>query len=443
MTNRAIEHGADTRSPMRIRIGQMFRVPASRRTSTPGDFYALSRGRHKTGVNSNRGVFYYATLKDPNGVPRIPAFLLYSDNLRGFTERNPWLDVVDAEDGYALYHGDNRTPGSDPRSADGNRKILEVAYQYADPGTRALAPPMVLFESAKIPGSSASYRRLVGYGVPRDLRIQSQRSAKGTFTNLVLELVLFSLTTEGEQLDWDWIDRRRDRSLTSEEALSSAPAAWRRWVRYGESELESSRRRVYGAVIRSPAEQAQEANHDDDEIAEAIYRFFSSDAYEFEGLASWVAGQVLGSRSSRGWVTPRVDGGIDFVSRIDLGSGFSKATVVILGQAKCIKPGTSVSGADLARTVARLKRGWIGVVVTTGTFSVKAQQELLADQYPIVLINGSRLAQEVRAEMVRTGLSLSDVLHREAIWYRSNRRVLSPDRISSGDHWGTQVGALD
>ena len=424
---------------MKIRIGQTFRVPASRRSSTPGDFYALSRGAHKTGVNLNRGIFYYAPLKDPNGVVRIPAFLLYSDNLRGFTHKNPWLDVLDAEDGYALYHGDNRTPGSDPLSVDGNRKIVEVAYQYADPDTRALAPPMVLFESAKVPGSGASYRRLAGYGIPRDLRIQSQRSKEGTFTNLVLELVLFSLTAEREQLDWEWIDRRRDRTLTSDEALSSAPAAWRRWVKGGDSSLEVSRRRVYGAAIRSPAEQIREASHDDCEVAEAIYQFFTSDAHEFEGLASWVAGQVLGTGSSRGWVTPRVDGGIDFVSRVDVGSGFSKTTVVILGQAKCIKPGSSVSGADLARTVARLRRGWIGVVVTTGTFSVKAQQELLADQYPIVLINGIRLAQEVRAEMVRTGLNLSDVLHRETEWYRSNQRVLAPDRMASGDHWGTRL----
>ena len=108
-------------SAIKIRIGQTFRVPASRQSSMPDDFYALSRGAHDTGVNPNRGVFYYAALKDPNGVARIPAFLLYSDNLRGFSERNPWLDVVDADDGYALYHGDNRVPGSDPRSADGNR----------------------------------------------------------------------------------------------------------------------------------------------------------------------------------------------------------------------------------------------------------------------------------------------------------------------------------
>ena len=66
---------------MKIRIGQLFRVPSSRQTSQPGDFYSLSRGRHSTGVNSNRGIFYYAALKDPGGVTRIPAFLLYSDNL--------------------------------------------------------------------------------------------------------------------------------------------------------------------------------------------------------------------------------------------------------------------------------------------------------------------------------------------------------------------------
>ena len=367
------------KTAMKIRIGQNFRVPASRQASEPGDFYALSRGTHETGVNANRGVFYYAATKDPGGVARLPAFLLYSDNLRGLTERNPWLDVVDAENGYALYHGDNRTSGSDPLSADGNSKILEVAHLYADPSSRVLAPPMILFESAKIQGSSASYRRMAGYGVPRDLRIQSQRSSTGTFTNLVIELVLFSLTAEGEQLDWNWIDRRRDPSSTAEETLKCAPAAWRRWVRLGDSTIETSRRRVYGAAIRSPAEQVREASHDDGELIDAIYRFYRSDAFEFEGLASWAASQVLGPGSSRGWVTPRVDGGIDFVSRLDLGSGFSKMTVVILGQAKRIKPGSSVPGADLARTVARLKRGWIGVVVTTGTFSVKAQQELLAD----------------------------------------------------------------
>ena len=137
---------------MKIRIGQVFRVPASRQASEPGDFYALCKGAHDTGVNVNRGVFYYRALQDPDGVTRIPAFLLYSDNLRGISDKNPWLDVVDADSGYALYHGDNRTPGTDPSSADGNRRILEVAHQYTDAESRALAPPLLLFESAKVDG---------------------------------------------------------------------------------------------------------------------------------------------------------------------------------------------------------------------------------------------------------------------------------------------------
>ena len=421
---------------MKIRIGQEFPVPPSIQASQPGDFFALTRGTHGTGVNPNRGIFYYAPLKDPNGVSRIPAFLLHSNNLRGLSEKNPWLDVVDADAGYALYHGDNRTPGRDPHSPVGNRRVLEVAYQYTDPNFRTLAPPMILFESATVSGSTASYRRLAGYGMPRDLRIQSQRSERGTFVNLVIELVLFGLTEEGECLNWDWIDHRRDDSLTSDEALVSAPAAWKRWVRLGESALETSRRRVFGASIRSPAEQRREATTDDQMLLQEIYRFFNSNAFQFEGLASWVAGKVLGPTSSRGWVTPRVDGGIDFVSRLDLGSGFSKTTVVVLGQAKCIAPKSSVRGIDLARTVARLRRGWIGVMVTTGTFSVRAQQELLADQYPLVLIDGSRVAQEVREEMVRTGIALEDLLHRETAWYEVNQRSLGAERIAFGDHWG-------
>ena len=426
---------------MKIKVGQVFQVPPSWPASQPGDFYELCRGSHETGVNPNRGIFYYAALSDPQGVSRIPAFLLYSDNLGRLSDRDPWLDIVDPEGGYALYHGDNKSPGSNPMSTDGNRMILNVAHQYADPELRSLAPPMILFESARVTGRSGSFRRMVGYGVPRDIRVQSQRSSQGTFSNLVLELVLFSLTAEGELFDWEWINRRRDRSMTAEEVVPSGPAAWRQWVKQGDSALETSRRRVFGATIRSPAEQMGEVMSGDPSLVQDIYDYFNSksNAYAFEGLASWVANQVLGPTSSRGWVTPRVDGGIDFVSRLDLGSGFAKTAIVALGQAKCIKPGSTVSGIDLARTVARLKRGWIGVVVTTGTFSVKAQQEVLSDQYPLVMINGARLAQEVQAEMVRTGLTLHDLLHREVEWYEANQRILAADRIAFGDHWGEPV----
>ena len=419
---------------MRIKVNQEFRVRASLAASQPADFLSLCRGRHNTGVNLNRGVFYYEPIVDSRGISRLPAFLLYSDNVRGLSARNPWLDVIDSDDGYALYHGDNKTSGTSPLETPGNRMIAELAHQYSDPRVRSLAPPMILFERTN--KSGASYRKFVGYGIPRQLRIQSQGSSEATFTNLAIEIILFSLTAEGEEFDWAWIDQRRDSSISPDVALQSAPAAWKNWVAGGDEALETSRRRVFGATIRSPKEQRQTASEDDMKLVEEIYRYYRSNKYPFEGLASWVANRVLGPDCSRGWITPRIDGGIDFVSRLDLGSEFAKTAVVVLGQAKCIKPMNSVRGLDLARTVARLKRGWIGVMVTTGTFSIKAQQEALTDQYPLILINGPRLAQEVHREMSQKGLTLNQVLDRETDWYEENERVLPADRVVFGDHWG-------
>ncbi|MBK7928979.1 MAG: restriction endonuclease [Bryobacterales bacterium] len=92
------------------------------------------------------------------------------------------------------------------------------------------------------------------------------------------------------------------------------------------------------------------------------------------------------------WVTKRSgDGGVDFVCRMDVGDPadlLSRTSAVVLGQAKCIATSAAIGGHALARVVARLQRGWIGVFVTTGVFSRAAQLELAQDRYLVVLING-------------------------------------------------------
>jgi restriction endonuclease Mrr len=90
------------------------------------------------------------------------------------------------------------------------------------------------------------------------------------------------------------------------------------------------------------------------------------------------------------------DGGVAFIGRIDMGSISACTPVVVLGQAKCILPTASVSPEQVVRVVARLRRGWIGVYVTTGSFSRQAQIEIIDDQYPVVLISGGSLATTVR-----------------------------------------------
>jgi hypothetical protein len=80
----------------------------------------------------------------------------------------------------------------------------------------------------------------------------------------------------------------------------------------------------------------------------------------------------------------------------------SSTQLIILGQAKCRKPwarGGGVSAEELARVVARLRRGWLGAYVTTSYFTEAAQREMLMDEYPIVLIPGIRLAEV--AEQIR------------------------------------------
>lgn len=85
----------------------------------------------------------------------------------------------------------------------------------------------------------------------------------------------------------------------------------------------------------------------------------------------------------------------------------SALKIVILGQAKCEKPNTPTNGVHIARTVARLKRGWFGVYVTTSYFSKSVQVEVLDDQYPIMLICGKKLAETVGKILFKRGISLN------------------------------------
>jgi len=76
---------------------------------------------------------------------------------------------------------------------------------------------------------------------------------------------------------------------------------------------------------------------------------------------------------------------------------------VVFGQAKCEHPDSTASGRDIARTVARLRRGWIGAYVTLGAFSVPVQCEVIDDEYPILLVPGERVAREVLELALETG----------------------------------------
>ena len=423
---------------MEIKIGEIFRVPGSVVDDDERyrELKEVSRGRHEKGVNNFQGMFFFSTVVDTSGLERLPAFVFLSNNLRPVSELNPWLDVIEPDAGYALYHGDNRKPGRSALEGRGNSKFNAIVSQYGDPEQRHLAPPVIVFEHAAVDGKKKGYRRFAGFGVPTGVRLQTQAILNERFTNLVIELALFGLEAEEDRFDWGWIDDRRDRSIAAEQSNQRAPKSWKTWVAEGDAAIERIRRNV----VRERVFRASERRHVSaglGELLEGIHQFYKSKPHGFEGLASWITQRIVGPGCRRGWVTPRSgDGGIDFVNRLDVGTGMASTSAVILGQAKNREPFKSVAGRDLARVVARLRRGWIGAFVTTGVFTDRAQRELIDDEYPILLVDGMRVAEEVHMELCNEGVTLEQFLERETKWYESNVSPLRPERILAQDREG-------
>jgi hypothetical protein len=138
-----------------------------------------------------------------------------------------------------------------------------------------------------------------------------------------------------------------------------------------------------------------------------------------------------GGNYIEGWVTRGSgDGGVDFVGKIRLGSGFASTDVVVLGQAKCEAPDKPTNGVALARTVARLKRGWIGAYVTTSYFSRQSQLEVIEDAYPLIKISGKTLAEET-LKLAESGGFKSVLAYLEVLELEYPERIQSrrPDEV--------------
>jgi hypothetical protein len=436
-----------------IRVGQIFRVPYRGQRSDGTEFVSyqdLTRGTHAKSADLQKGMFFYEQVSEPGErFPRLPAFIFHSNPFKRGAEETPWVDVIEPDAGYCLFHGDNRTAGVSPLGSRGNAKFAQVHHFYADPSLRRFAPPILVFEQTEHNGSRRGYRRFAGFGVPVRFALATQKErGGGYFTNVVIEIALFRLEHENELFPWKWIDLRRDPLTNADTSLRAAPLAWRKWVKEGELEIENCRRIVARQSLVDPSDQRR-TSAAEEKILLAVLEYYLNTKHAFEGLASFVAQKVLGGDCRRGWVTKRSgDGGVDFVCRLDVGdraNRLSLAAAVVLGQAKCVDADTQIAGRDLARVVARLQRGWIGVFVTTGSFSRAAQLELAEDKYPVVLVNGSHLAKVLFEVLTQEGLGLQELLERETKWYGEHLTHLSPARILEDSFWfaETNIGELE
>ncbi|WP_371567067.1 MULTISPECIES: restriction endonuclease [Streptomyces] len=393
-----------------LRVGQVLRYSSAKDPTSPvldgytNFHYVTDAPGHKkalleSGINGMAKV-------SARGRQRRPAILIRSSPWKAGSEQTPWHDVFDMDNGHVRYFGDHKVGlAKSPGTTTGNAALLDAftEHQAPTPEGRADAVPLLLFRAVSRNGKVKGFVEFCGLGVVERAEriVQWAGHEHTTFTNYVYDIALIDLTVENDQVDWDWITARRNPAVSDQEALVKAPRAWREWVKRGHSALPRVRRRVARARVTKVRDQRPAPGSRRDEDLRFIYEQFDRRKHDFEAVASAVAARVLrgsGHNYREGWITRRSgDGGADFVGRIDLGTGLAGTSLVVLGQAKCIRPDTSVSAEQIARVVARLRRGWIGAYVTTGAFSEPAQLEMVEDQYPIVLVNGLDLARELRS----------------------------------------------
>jgi hypothetical protein len=407
----------------RLRIGQILRDarPKSRAPTQIDGFvnlYAATAGGGTTFVPLESGINRLAQITAPEG-PRTPAILIASSPHKVGSATTPWHDHFDPDNGYIRYNGDNKTPGIAPDSRPGNRSLLAafVVHSDPDPTVRRRAVPLIFFRRIPHGGRVKGFVQFQGVGFIAAVELVTQvHPVSGAFANYAFDCVVVSLAEEAETFDWEWVNLRRSSIADIDNCIAAAPHAWRRWIEGGPEAIESVRRRVSKLQIVKAADQVPLPGSKEEKLLKRVYAFYEKKPRaRFEALAELVAERVLrpaGGDYIRGGLTrASADGGIDFIARLDVGSGFGRAKLVVLGQAKCEIPGRPTSGRHIARTVARLRRGWLGAYVTTSFFSERTQREVIEDRYPIVLINGRRVAEEVLALLVESGsLDLEDFL---------------------------------
>lgn len=393
------------RKPQQLQIGQILRYSRADGADVPlvDD---LVNFWHATGLPGSaraqleKGINPIAPVSTSAGVRRS-AILISSSPHRVGSAATPWHDIFDPDNGHIRYFGDAKTPGADPAFAPGNKVLLEAhrVHSAIDPGERLAAVPILFFRRTTVNGVRKGFVRFEGLGVIERAERVTQSSPKGgaSFTNYVYDVAILALAEENELFDWTWINRRRESVSTDLDCLGLAPRAWRRWLKEGPSSIARNRRRVSKLLVTKPKDQLPEVGSKAAVILADIVHYYSLRKHRFEGLAYAIARKLLsgtGGRYLDGWITPSGgDGGADFIGRFDIGQGFGAVRQIVYGQAKCIPPSSCIDGKDIARTVARLKRGWFGIFVTTGYFSEPVQREVIEDEYPVRLVSGLTVAE--------------------------------------------------
>lgn len=402
-------------TPGTLRVGTTYRY-ARPYASTPAEidglpnFFAQTVSAGLTLPTLERGITQLRAVDATDGIRR-PVILISSSPHKEGSNFTPWQDTFEPDLGFVRYFGDNKSPTSPPATAPGNAVLLGEFQRHTSPSRaeRMLATPLILFRRVEVEGRRKGNVQFAGLAIIERTELVTQfNPATGKyFTNYVFEFAVLSLARENEVLNWSWLSARRNPAIDVDATVKLAPLTWQEWLKFGNDALPRLRRHVARVSVVSTSSQKPTLGSREHACLAQIYSHYTHKKHHFEALASAIAAHVLsksGAVYREGWITPGSgDHGTDFVGRLTLGGGFASVKLVVLGQAKCESLNSATGGVHIARTVARLRRGWVGVYVTTSYFSEPVQKEVFEDQYPIILIHGLEVAQAAQQLAIESG----------------------------------------
>jgi Restriction endonuclease AspBHI N-terminal/Restriction endonuclease len=408
-----------------LKVGESYRFGRGE----AGDPNVQKIGNHQNWFFVTAGLMEMPTLWPQRGIyspsrvdrqesSQIPLIICTTSPHRAGSDDAPWTDILRPDEGYAWYFGDNKTPGIDPASSQGNRKLLEAMKMHASSNQleRELAPPVLLLTTHGEHGFGKGYKRVEGLAVVKRAEQVVQRNPKNgdVYRNFRFEFEILDTRRDDDLISMEWLNSRLDPTGTIDGQSQFAPEVWKEFMAKGGLVLPHLRRDVLRDMTVSKDFQLPPYGTDLALILEGILQHFEDKKIKFEAIASRVIERIFEEQGltyrTRTLTQHSGDGGYDFVGQLDLDprGGFASSRQIVLGQAKCERSGTS--GRDVARLVARLNRGWYGAYVTTSFFTKNTQHELFEDRLPVILVPGARVASIVKHEIELNQMKLPDYL---------------------------------
>lgn len=280
-------------------------------------------------------------------------------------ENRDWPDQLDVNTGRFTYYGDNRKPGRELHTTNGN-KILKRVFDSLH-SDRSQIPPFFVFRKSPTVASALSVQ-FKGLAVPGFLGLPStedlvavwKTSDEQRFQNYRATFTILDISV----ITREWLNDLREGSTFTE----NAPRVW----------LEVSR----------------------------AFEFFASYLFQMHDQ------RVIIDEVTRA----SVDGGRDAIGRYQLGLPDDPLYVEFSLEAKCYRPPlngqkpNTVGVKEVSRLISRIRYRQFGVLVTTSVIGKGVYEEVRKDRHPIIFFCGKDIADILTKNGFNTSSRVKNML---------------------------------